>query len=154
MFEELLIITLGMIRTLMGAARFGPHQGAVGNRLGHVDHIFQFQGGRQFCIEGQAVVRQLDLEEPFLQFPKVDAGFLQRTFVPIDAGPNFHLMSQFRSKPSDGFLATFRLKELFPNSFLFGLGLSLDFLSRNVVMPGMEPNRRPSPPSPRTPAAQ
>ena len=143
MFEKLLVIAPGMIRTLMRASRFGAHQGTVGDRLSDVKHVLEFQGGGQLCVECQTVVRQLDLAESLFQFPKLSAAFLQQTFVSIDTGPNFHLMGHFRSKPGDGFLSTFRPKELFPDSFLFRFGLGLDFLSRYPVMLGTETNRCP-----------
>ena len=63
MLEKLIVIALRVVDALMGTSRLASRQGRVYQRLGHVQHVAQFQRRGQFGIETERVIVQCNILE-------------------------------------------------------------------------------------------
>jgi hypothetical protein len=63
-----LIISFGVILTGMSPARFDPIQRTNRDKFGHIEHIAEFPGVKQFRIENFSGIGYADFLETFFQF--------------------------------------------------------------------------------------
>ena len=123
MSQILVVVALGKITPLVGAARFLAIQRAMHDGLGDVEHEAKFERRGELGIEGPRVVVHREIAIALAQLAQLVGGFDQRIALAINSAAGLHRMRHLVAQLGDALGAAGLMEKLLFEATLFIGGL-------------------------------